>query len=484
METPLLIQQDLYFGSNLPKNRAVSLEQFQTFVNNVITPLFPAGLTIFDADGQFLRKRGTPINEDTNVVSLFVEDTLESEANINKTVKRYNEQYQGAPVLQVTNKDDLKVGFGVGEDLIDNDLVPELIQVDLFFGRNIAGVGEVSQEQFQSFLDSVITPLFPAGLTVFDANGQFQISTGEIIEEQSKVVSLIFEDTEQNEVNINEVVKEYIEQFQQESVLQAVNEDIKVSFGPDDNLIDNDPTPELIQADLFFGRNIAGVGEVSQEQFQYFLDNFVTPLFSRSTVFDALGQFLGSTGTAIQESSKVVSLIFEDTEQNEANINGVVKEYIEQFQQESLLIVVDEDIQANFTGDRNDVIYGKGERDTLIGDFVSDDLIYGGFQAYKNLPGDGNHSIYANGCGNNNGGFDTIWLSAEHATVVLEAGHGYDIINNFNLGATQFKVDSLDSLTFADSPNGAQIFQKDDLLAIVSGQSANTISNIGEIFVV
>jgi len=217
-ETPLLIQQDLYFGLNLPGGGEITQAQFQSFIDRVITPRFPAGLTIFDADER----------ENTKVVSLFVENTGESEAAIDEIVEAYNEQF-GVSALQVTNLDDLKVGFGVGENLIDNDLVPELIQADLFFGRNLAGVGEVSEAQFQTFLEEIIAPLF-SEFTVFDAKGQFLNSADTIIQEQTKAVSFIFEDTEQNESSINDLVAEYIQQFQQESVLIVVDEDIQTNL--------------------------------------------------------------------------------------------------------------------------------------------------------------------------------------------------------------------------------------------------------------
>jgi hypothetical protein len=61
-----------------------------------------------------------------------------------------------------------------------------LIQKDLFFGRNIAGGGEVSETEFEQFIDNTITPRFPDGLTVFDADGQFKDSTGTIIENSLK----------------------------------------------------------------------------------------------------------------------------------------------------------------------------------------------------------------------------------------------------------------------------------------------------------
>jgi hypothetical protein len=343
---PGLIQQDLYFERNLPGGGEVSEIEFQRFVDNVITTRFPAGLTIFDADEQLCNDKDTPEDESTRIVTLFVEDSSANEVALDKIAKAYHQQFQGAAVTQVTNQDDLKVGFDVAEDLIHNDPVPELIQVDLFFGRNIAGIGEVSEAEFETFVDNVITPHFPDGLTVFDANGYFEDSKGEIVAESSKVVSLILEDTETNEKAIDEIVEAYIEQFQQESVLQAVNEDVTVSFEPTDNLIDNDSIPEPIQVDLFFGRDIAGVGEVSEEQFQEFIDDIVTPRFSKLTVFDTEGQFKDSTGAIAKEPSKVISLILEDTETNETAINDIVEQYIQQFRQESVLIVVDEEIQA------------------------------------------------------------------------------------------------------------------------------------------
>lgn len=342
-----LIQQDLYFELNLPNGNTLSEAEFQTFVDNEITPRFPFGLTILDGDENFSGGTGNP---NTKVVTLYAEDIPESQTAIDEIAEAYSQDF-GVDVLQVTNEDDLKVGFGAGENLIDNDPVPELIQVDLFFGRNIAGVGEVSPEQFQTFVDTVITPRFADGLTIFDAAGQFLSSTGTLIREPSNVVSLIFEDTQTNETEIDEIVASYIQQFQQESVLLAVNEDIKVAFDSDEKLIDHDPIPEQIQVDLFFGRNIAGVGEVSEVQFQNFLDTIVAPRFTEFTVFDAAGQFLSSTNALIKEPSKVVSFFFEDTRSNETAINTVIDEYIEQFQQESVLVVIDEDIETNVTED-------------------------------------------------------------------------------------------------------------------------------------
>lgn len=137
-------------------------------------------------------------------------------------------------------------------------------------------------------------------------------------------------------------------------------------------------------------------------------------------------------------------------------------------------------------GGGDDTIYGNGGTDTLIGG-TGDDPIYGGSEADTILAGAGDDTIYANGGGdliNTGTGLDTVWLGGA-ATVVLEAGDGFDVIKNFQLGATQFQVSDTSNLSFADSADGVRIFQNSDLLAVVSWQTASTFSsNTASIFTV
>ncbi|HBB33516.1 MAG TPA: hypothetical protein DDZ80_13970 [Cyanobacteria bacterium UBA8803] len=136
-------------------------------------------------------------------------------------------------------------------------------------------------------------------------------------------------------------------------------------------------------------------------------------------------------------------------------------------------------------GADNDTIYGNGGKDTLIGG-SGNDLIYSGSQADYILGGDGNDTIYTNGGGdyiNTGAGLDTVWLGGA-AKVVLETENGYDSIKNFQLGQTTFAVSNINSLSFADSANGVQIYQGGDLLAVVSWQSASMFANnVNQIFV-
>lgn len=138
-------------------------------------------------------------------------------------------------------------------------------------------------------------------------------------------------------------------------------------------------------------------------------------------------------------------------------------------------------------GKNNDILYGNGGRDVLVGG-SGNDLIYSGNGTVQIEGGLGNDTLYVNGGAdivNSGAGFDTVWLGAGRATVTLKTGDGHDTINGFQLGMTQFRVGSLDGLSFADSETDVQIFQGSDLLATVSQTSAAQLdSNKSTIFVV
>lgn len=239
--------------------------------------------------------------------------------------------FQPWTILQVTNED-VAVNVGAAKDLIQNDPTPELIQVDLYFRG-------ATSDRFSQFLNDEITPRFPDGLTVYDAKNNH---------EPSQIVTLIFEDTEKNERSIDQIVDAYEKNYGR-SVIEVVNEDIAVGFGQGEDVIANDPIPEPIQVDLYFGRNIGTTGQVTEAQFQQFFQQFlqqqILSIFADGLVVaDARGQFLDSDQRLIREPSKVVSLIVEDTIANERSINQIIASYKQQFQQESVLEVVDETI--------------------------------------------------------------------------------------------------------------------------------------------
>ena len=95
-----------------------------------------------------------------------------------------------------------------------------LVRDVLYFGRNRPGGGAVTDEEWQSFLDQVLTPRFPAGLTVVAATGQWKGKSGLVEQERSEVVTVFHSGDEAARRAVLEVVMEYKRRFRQEAVLR------------------------------------------------------------------------------------------------------------------------------------------------------------------------------------------------------------------------------------------------------------------------
>ena len=90
----------------------------------------------------------------------------------------------------------------------------------LYFGRNRSAGGVVSDGEWQSFLDQVVTPRFPAGFSVVEANGQWQGQNGALEREQSEILTLFHPGDDSARRAVAEVITEYKRRFQQEAVLR------------------------------------------------------------------------------------------------------------------------------------------------------------------------------------------------------------------------------------------------------------------------
>lgn len=98
----------------------------------------------------------------------------------------------------------------------------------LYFGMSTPN-GEISEEQWMEFLDTVVTARFPDGFTVYDSHGQWRDKTGQIQRERSKVLQIVHRSGAEYEKAVRETIKEYKVKFSQESVLR-VRGSVQVSF--------------------------------------------------------------------------------------------------------------------------------------------------------------------------------------------------------------------------------------------------------------
>jgi Protein of unknown function (DUF3574) len=92
------------------------------------------------------------------------------------------------------------------------------VRTTLYFGL-ARPKGAVTELEWQLFLRDEVTSRFPAGLTVWEAEGQWRTPAGGIDHEQSKVLLLVHPDTAEARQSVVAVIEAYRKTFEQQSVL-------------------------------------------------------------------------------------------------------------------------------------------------------------------------------------------------------------------------------------------------------------------------
>jgi hypothetical protein len=91
----------------------------------------------------------------------------------------------------------------------------------LYFGRSIPGGAIVSDSAWAGFLAQVVTPRFPAGLTVYRVEGQWRNDDRTIGREQSFVLEIVHPAGPAADAGLREIADEYKRRFRQEAVLRV-----------------------------------------------------------------------------------------------------------------------------------------------------------------------------------------------------------------------------------------------------------------------
>ena len=95
----------------------------------------------------------------------------------------------------------------------------KLKTAQLFFGQQIGGKPSVSDADFRRFVEDELTPRFPDGLTVLNADGQWRASGNPLVRDASKVVLIVLPSRGDASSRIEAVQGAYKRRFRQESVL-------------------------------------------------------------------------------------------------------------------------------------------------------------------------------------------------------------------------------------------------------------------------
>lgn len=94
-------------------------------------------------------------------------------------------------------------------------------RTELYFGQetNIGGV--VGAAEWSAFVDREVTPRFPAGVTILDADGQWTGTDGALVREESRVLILLHAPSREAESNIEQIRATYVKQFAQDAVMRV-----------------------------------------------------------------------------------------------------------------------------------------------------------------------------------------------------------------------------------------------------------------------
>jgi hypothetical protein len=88
----------------------------------------------------------------------------------------------------------------------------------LYFGL-ARPAGTITEKQWKVFVRENISPRFPQGFTIWEADGQWRSADGRINQERAKVLLLVHANSAAAREAISALVESYKKSFQQESVL-------------------------------------------------------------------------------------------------------------------------------------------------------------------------------------------------------------------------------------------------------------------------
>lgn len=133
------------------------------------------------------------------------------------------------PSLEGDLIDDDDEGASNAEDdlAVHEDCHHYEVRVEVYFGldvkcRDLDGVAvQISDRQFEQFLDREVTPRFPQGFSVMDVPlGQwYSHASRSITKERSKVMLLLMSDTPENHRKLRAIAHRYTSAFHQETVM-------------------------------------------------------------------------------------------------------------------------------------------------------------------------------------------------------------------------------------------------------------------------
>lgn len=94
-------QTTLFFGLSRPTGPNITAQEWQNFLDSEVTPRFKDGLTVYDAQGQWLGNNGKVAKEGSRALMLIHPADKDSNAKIEKLRELYKQKFQQESVMRV-----------------------------------------------------------------------------------------------------------------------------------------------------------------------------------------------------------------------------------------------------------------------------------------------------------------------------------------------------------------------------------------------
>ncbi|MFP5212238.1 MAG: DUF3574 domain-containing protein [Acidobacteriota bacterium] len=95
-----MVSDMLYFGTERPDGKVTPTE-WQRFLEDVVTPLFPQGFTSWEAVGQWQGTGGRIVREPSYILQIVHENGLKQEEAIQSIISAYKEKFRQDSVMHL-----------------------------------------------------------------------------------------------------------------------------------------------------------------------------------------------------------------------------------------------------------------------------------------------------------------------------------------------------------------------------------------------
>jgi hypothetical protein len=104
-----------------------------------------------------------------------------------------------------------------------------MVQTELYFGLSGPKGMVIADTAFGRFVREEVSPVFPQGLTILSAQGQWRLADGQVVQEPSRVVRVLHPRSAQVSAQLDTIADRYCRQFVQEAVMR-ISRPVRASF--------------------------------------------------------------------------------------------------------------------------------------------------------------------------------------------------------------------------------------------------------------